>query len=72
MISSVPLLGPRLTVLETLKVLTPRTKKYEGDLRDQWQSRTRWEKWQRMHRLMCKLMDKCKKAVTVLSGTLGI
>jgi len=39
LMSSVPLLGPRLSVLEALMVAIPRMQKYEDDLRDQWQSR---------------------------------
>jgi hypothetical protein len=47
LMSSVPLLGPRLSLLETLMVVIPRMQKYEDDLRDQWQSRAHREEWNR-------------------------
>ncbi len=48
LMSSVPLLGPRLSLLERFMRLHPRFLKYEDDLRDQWQSRAHRAEWQRM------------------------
>lgn len=72
LISSVPLLGPRLSILETLLVALPAMQKYEDDLRDQWQSRAHRASWQRMLRLMCSISDTFDADVTVLSGEIHL
>lgn len=71
-ISSVPLLGPRLSILEALMVLTPRMQKYEDDLRDQWQSRAHREGWRRMLRAMLRMHETDGQDVTVLSGEIHL
>ncbi|MCF6916433.1 hypothetical protein L4M18_29165, partial [Klebsiella pneumoniae] len=48
LLSSVPLLGPRLSLLETIMVAIPGMMKYEDDLRDQWQSRAHRTEWRRI------------------------
>lgn len=70
--SSVPLLGPRLSLLELLMVLTPRMQKYEDDLRDQWQSRAHRESWTHMLELMARIADHADQQVTVLSGEIHL
>ena len=50
MVSSVPLLGPRLSLIERVMRITKRMEKYEDDLRDQWQSYAHRTEWQRMLR----------------------
>lgn len=70
--SSVPLLGPRLSILETLMVLTPRMQKYEDDLRDQWQSRAHRESWAHMLEIMTRIAEPEDQAVTVLSGEIHL
>jgi len=55
--SSVPLLGPRLSVLEALMVLIPKMQKYEDDLRDQWQSRAHRASWRRMLEAMMRIQE---------------
>jgi len=50
LISSVPLLGPRLSLVERAMRLTPWMEKYEDDLRDQWQSYAHRAEWRRMLR----------------------
>ncbi|WP_227270662.1 alkaline phosphatase D family protein [Roseobacter weihaiensis] len=72
LLSSVPLLGPRLSLLETLMVLTPRMQKYEDDLRDQWQSRAHRAEWQRMLQLVCTVMQDGRCDVTALSGEIHL
>lgn len=72
LMSSVPLLGPRLSLLEALMVLIPRMQKYEDDLRDQWQSRAHREEWRRMLRLMVDLGRRNGSDVTVLSGEIHL
>ncbi len=71
-LSSVPLLGPRLSILETLMVLTPRMQKYEDDLRDQWQSRAHRASWQRALRLMDQMQSRPAHDVTILSGEIHL
>lgn len=70
--SSVPLLGPRLSILEALMVLTPKMQKYEDDLRDQWQSRAHRTSWQRMLRAMLRMQEADGQQVTVLSGEIHL
>ncbi|MGI3186434.1 alkaline phosphatase D family protein [Nioella aestuarii] len=71
-LSSVPLLGPRLSLLELLMVLTPRMQKYEDDLRDQWQSRAHRDSWLHMLELMARIADRADQQVTVLSGEIHL
>ncbi len=70
-LSSVPLLGPRLSWVEAAMHLLPRIQKYEDDLRDQWQSHAHRDEWQRMLRT---LIDRHERAppVTVLSGEIHL
>ncbi|GAB5445320.1 alkaline phosphatase D family protein [Gymnodinialimonas sp.] len=70
--SSVPLLGPRLSVLEALMVLTPKMQKYEDDLRDQWQSRAHRDSWRRMLRAMMQMQEQEGQDVTILSGEIHL
>ncbi|ABD55916.1 alkaline phosphatase D family protein [Jannaschia sp. CCS1] len=70
--SSVPLLGPRLSILETLMVVTPRMQKYEDDLRDQWQSRAHRDSWRRMLRLMMQMQEQEGQDVAILSGEIHL
>jgi len=72
LISSVPLLGPRLSVLETLMVAIPRMQKYEDDLRDQWQSRAHREEWRRMLRLVRDMARTDGQNITVVSGEIHL
>ena len=72
LISSVPLLGPRLSVIEAIMVLIPKMQEYEDDLRDQWQSRAHRGSWRRMLKLVCQMMRRQNTAVTVLSGELHL
>ena len=70
MVSSVPLLGPRLSLLESVMAVIPKMQHYEDDLRDQWQSRTHRDSWRRM--LGAVLRMRQKAAVTVLSGEIHL
>lgn len=70
--SSVPLLGPRLSLLETLMVLVPRMQKYEDDLRDQWQSRAHRDEWRRMLRLVRDMALRDGQDLTVVSGEIHL
>jgi hypothetical protein len=72
LMSSVPLLGPRLSLLEALMVLTPRMQKYEDDLRDQWQSRAHRGSWKRMLRLTEAMAQGPAQQVTALSGEIHL
>lgn len=72
LMSSVPLLGPRLSLLETLMVLIPRMQKYEDDLRDQWQSRAHRDEWRRMLRLVRDLARQDGHDITAVSGEIHL
>ena len=69
LVSSVPLLGPRLSLLEGVMRLHPKMLRYEDDLRDQWQSRAHRQEWRRMLALMC---DMSARGSTGATGATGI
>ncbi|QIR84383.1 alkaline phosphatase D family protein [Paracoccus sp. AK26] len=70
MVSSVPLLGPRLSLLESAMMMIPRMQHYEDDLRDQWQSHAHRDEWRRM--LGAVLRMRKTAPVTVLSGEIHL
>ena len=72
LVSSVPLLGPRLSVLEALMVVIPRMQKYEDDLRDQWQSRAHRAEWARMLRLVRDMAHADGQNLTAVSGEIHL
>lgn len=72
LMSSVPLLGPRLSLLETLMVAVPKMQKYEDDLRDQWQSRAHRDEWRRILRLVRDMAHADGHDVAVLSGEIHL
>ena len=72
LVSSVPLLGPRLSVLETVMVAIPKMQEYEDDLRDQWQSRAHRAEWRRMLQMMINIADRTGAGITVLSGEIHL
>ena len=70
LMSSVPVLGPRLSVFETIMTLIPRMQKYEDDLRDQWQSRAHRTSWKRILRSIKDAAQ--KRRVIALSGEIHL
>lgn len=70
LVSSVPLLGPRLSLVESVMMAIPRMQHYEDDLRDQWQSRSHREEWREMLREVLRLRG--EGALTVLSGEIHL
>nr|WP_245584731.1 alkaline phosphatase D family protein [Salipiger mucosus] len=72
LMSSVPLLGPRLSILEALMVAVPRMQKYEDDLRDQWQSRAHRAEWRRMLQLVRTMAIRDGHDLTVISGEIHL
>jgi hypothetical protein len=72
LMSSVPLLGPRLSILEALMVAVPRMQRYEDDLRDQWQSRFHRDEWRRMLRLVRDLARRDGHDITAVSGEIHL
>jgi hypothetical protein len=70
MVSSVPLLGPRLSLVELAMRLIPSMQKYEDDLRDQWQSRAHRDEWRRMLSLCLDVLE--RSSMTVLSGEIHL
>jgi hypothetical protein len=71
LLSSVPTLGPRLSIVERIMESTPRAETYEDDLRDQWQSRVHREEWRRFLRGLVDLQEG-GTAVTVVSGEIHL
>ncbi len=69
-VSSVPMLGPRLSLVEAVMWLWPGMQKYEDDLRDQWQSRAHRADWRRALRAVLNL--RARGPVTVLSGEIHL
>lgn len=72
LLSSVPLLGPRLSLLERTLLLAPGAQKYEDDLRDQWQSHAHRAEWIRMLRLIDRIASRERVEVTALSGEIHL
>lgn len=70
MVSSVPLLGPRLSLLETVMMAIPRMQHYEDDLRDQWQSHAHRAEWRRMLEQVLRMREEAP--VTILSGEIHL
>ncbi len=71
-VSSVPALGPRLSLVEALLDLYPGQQQYEDDLRDQWQSRGHRAEWVRF---LSALEDEAVRRagpVTVVSGEIHL
>lgn len=72
LLSSVPVLGPRLSWVEALMHLTPRLEKYEDDLRDQWQSRAHREEWKNFLERLAAIHANPATPVTCLSGEIHL
>ena len=71
LMSSVPLLGPRLSLVERLIGFVPKLRRYEDDLRDQWQSRAHRAEWRRILERLERVARE-GGAVTVLSGEIHL
>lgn len=71
LMSSVPLLGPRLSLVERLIGIVPKLRRYEDDLRDQWQSRAHRAEWRRLLGRLERLA-RAGVDVTVLSGEIHL
>lgn len=72
LLSSVPALGPRLSLLERIMRWTPWREKYESDLTDQWQSRNHRQEWRRFLRALIEVHDRPGVSLTVLSGEIHL
>jgi hypothetical protein len=71
LVSTVPALGPRLSLVEGLHRIVPGAQRYEDDLRDQWQSRAHREEWRRFLAL-CARRAEAGGPVTFLSGEIHL
>ena len=71
LMSSVPLLGPRLSLLERLIGFVPKLRRYEDDLRDQWQSRAHRAEWRRLLERLERVARE-GGTVTALSGEIHL
>ncbi|MBC8131256.1 MAG: alkaline phosphatase family protein [Rhizobiaceae bacterium] len=72
LVSSVPALGPRLSLVELAIDWFPKAQKYEDDLRDQWQSRVHRAEWQRFLLGLETRMVEHRSPVTLLSGEIHL
>ncbi|PKR54702.1 alkaline phosphatase D family protein [Thalassospira marina] len=72
LMSSVPAIGPRLSVVEAILRIMPQSQKYEDDLRDQWQSRAHRQEWRRFLELIENLANECDHDITILSGEIHL
>lgn len=72
LMSSVPVIGPRLSLVEMMLHLSPRAQKYEDDLRDQWQSRWHRREWCRFLELLEEIANAHDHEITLLSGEIHV
>ena len=72
LMSSVPLLGPRLSWIEALIGFVPKLRRYEDDLRDQWQSHAHRGEWTRFLSLITETIGERELDLTVLSGEIHL
>ncbi len=72
LISSVPALGPRMSLVERAMKLTRHMEDYEDDLRDQWQSYAHRPEWRRFLTALMEVQDTPGHALTVLSGEIHL
>ncbi|QPO11812.1 MULTISPECIES: alkaline phosphatase D family protein [unclassified Thalassospira] len=72
LMSSVPVIGPRLSLIEMVLHLSPRAQKYEDDLRDQWQSRWHRREWCRFLELIEEIANEHDHEITLLSGEIHV
>lgn len=72
LMSSVPVLGPRLSWIEKLMDVLPGVQRLEDDLRDQWQSRSHRVEWQRLLETLERHAAEGESSVTVVSGEIHL
>ncbi len=72
LMSSVPLLGPRISWLEAMARRLPRAGAYRDDLNDQWQSRAHRDEWRRVLRLLDRARAERGCTITALSGEIHL
>lgn len=72
LMSSVPVIGPRLSLVEMFLHMLPRAQKYEDDLRDQWQSRWHRREWCRFLELLERIANDHDHDITILSGEIHV
>ena len=71
-LSSVPALGPRLSLVEATLDVVPHRSGFEDDLRDQWQSRVHRDEWRRFLEALAGRATGSDGGVTVLSGEIHL
>ncbi len=72
LMSSVPVIGPRLSLVEMFLHMMPSAQKYEDDLRDQWQSRWHRREWCRFLELLEDVANDHDHEITLLSGEIHV
>ncbi len=71
-VSSVPTLGPRMSLVEAFLDFLPHSSGFEDDLRDQWQSRAHRDEWCRWLRLLERQSTEHGAPVTIVSGEIHL
>ena len=72
LLSSVPAIGPRLSILERFMYRTPWKEEYQDDLNDQWQSIRHRAEWRRFLGDAIDLHERDGTRVTFLSGEIHL
>ena len=72
LMSSVPAIGPRLSIVERAMNMLPGEQGYEDDLRDQWQSFKHRGEWRRFLQGMIDWQDRTGGRITALSGEIHL
>lgn len=72
LISTVPALGPRMSLVERAMKLTRHMEDYEDDLRDQWQSYAHRPEWRRFLTALMEVQDTQGHGLTILSGEIHL
>jgi PhoD related phosphatase len=72
LLSSVPAIGPRLSILERFMYQTPWKEEYQDDLNDQWQSIRHRAEWRKFLREVIELHEHDGTRVTFLSGEIHL
>lgn len=72
LMSSVPVIGPRLSLVEFFLHMMPSAQKYEDDLRDQWQSRWHRREWCRFLELLERIANDHDHEITIVSGEIHV
>jgi hypothetical protein len=72
LVSSMPLVTPRLAVLERFFDLMPGHQTWQDDLVDQWPSNAHWDEWRRLLQALTRFSARTGARITSLSGEIHL